>query len=268
MVGVAADADGLLLIRCGAARVTTPAVSAPTVTVGCLAGLDPETLAAAAATMEHGRLQLERSYCAACPVAGIEQVDAALRAGVRLAASVAPAVEVTDEVVEPGGASSPPARITSRRFSRRALLKPVPRAAVPDATPRAMLLAVAPRAPLPTLEVSSACTACEACARVCPTGALEWSNGPSGPELRATTTSCVECRECVRVCAEDAVRLAGRRPGPHTPTVLVRVATRACSRCEALLAPGEDTLCSRCAGRRSLLDDVWAQLSPGPRTPR
>jgi Ni,Fe-hydrogenase III small subunit/formate hydrogenlyase subunit 6/NADH:ubiquinone oxidoreductase subunit I len=54
------------------------------------------------------------------------------------------------------------------------------------------------------------CTACEECARVCPTGAI--STAAPAPDRRALTLSyaqCIQCRECVAGCPEGAVSVSG-----------------------------------------------------------
>jgi Ni,Fe-hydrogenase III small subunit/NAD-dependent dihydropyrimidine dehydrogenase PreA subunit len=52
----------------------------------------------------------------------------------------------------------------------------------------------------------SRCVACEECARLCPTGAIQTAD--SGPGRRTVTLSyaaCVQCRECVSGCPEGAI---------------------------------------------------------------
>jgi Ni,Fe-hydrogenase III small subunit/Pyruvate/2-oxoacid:ferredoxin oxidoreductase delta subunit len=58
----------------------------------------------------------------------------------------------------------------------------------------------------PVLEASR-CTACDDCARVCPTGAIQTSTGPE-PGRRAVSLSyaaCIQCRACVTACPEQAL---------------------------------------------------------------
>ena len=50
------------------------------------------------------------------------------------------------------------------------------------------------------------CTACEECARACPTGAIH--TGAAGPGQRTLSLSyatCIQCRACVKACPENAV---------------------------------------------------------------
>jgi Ni,Fe-hydrogenase III small subunit/NAD-dependent dihydropyrimidine dehydrogenase PreA subunit len=54
------------------------------------------------------------------------------------------------------------------------------------------------------------CTACDACAEVCPTGAIQASTvGPDRRKLSLSYGACIQCRECVSACPEQAVS-AGR----------------------------------------------------------
>lgn len=50
------------------------------------------------------------------------------------------------------------------------------------------------------------CTACEACARACPTGAIQASAPVPGQlKLSVSYAACIQCRECVTECPEQAV---------------------------------------------------------------
>ena len=52
---------------------------------------------------------------------------------------------------------------------------------------------------------SDACTLCQACTGVCPTGAL--LDNPETPMLRFTESSCVQCGLCAATCPETAITL-------------------------------------------------------------
>ena len=54
------------------------------------------------------------------------------------------------------------------------------------------------------------CTACDACAEACPTGAIQASAvGPDRRRVSLAYGACIQCRECVTACPEQAVS-AGR----------------------------------------------------------
>ena len=55
----------------------------------------------------------------------------------------------------------------------------------------------------------SRCTACDECARACPTGAIQAT--PTGPGKKTVTLSyaaCIQCRACVSQCPEQAVSVS------------------------------------------------------------
>lgn len=53
------------------------------------------------------------------------------------------------------------------------------------------------------------CTACEECARVCPTGAIRTETvAPGRKRLSLSYASCIQCRECVTECPEQAVTVS------------------------------------------------------------
>jgi ferredoxin len=55
----------------------------------------------------------------------------------------------------------------------------------------------------------SRCTACDECARACPTGAIH--TAPAGADRKIVTLSyaaCIQCRACVTQCPEQAVSVS------------------------------------------------------------
>jgi len=53
------------------------------------------------------------------------------------------------------------------------------------------------------------CTACDECARVCPTGAIESATPAPGVRMLSLSyAACIQCRECVTRCPEQAVSAA------------------------------------------------------------
>ena len=54
----------------------------------------------------------------------------------------------------------------------------------------------------------SRCTACEACARSCPTGAIRTETTKDRKTLSLSYAACIQCRECVSGCPEQAVTVS------------------------------------------------------------
>src|SRR2546425_9461030 len=55
----------------------------------------------------------------------------------------------------------------------------------------------------------SRCTACDECARSCPTGAIEAAaSEPGRKTLSLSYASCIQCRACVTQCPEQAVSVS------------------------------------------------------------
>jgi Ni,Fe-hydrogenase III small subunit/Pyruvate/2-oxoacid:ferredoxin oxidoreductase delta subunit len=53
------------------------------------------------------------------------------------------------------------------------------------------------------------CTACDECARVCPTGAIQAATpAPSQRTISLSYAACIQCRQCVELCPEQAVSAA------------------------------------------------------------
>lgn len=55
------------------------------------------------------------------------------------------------------------------------------------------------------LQVADSCTACGACARICPTGALEIAIDDEAFRLTVSPTACTGCAMCLHVCGPGAL---------------------------------------------------------------
>jgi ferredoxin len=154
-------------------------------------------------------------------------------------------------MAENGGATGPrqPAR------ERRRLLKaleacPPPSAAIPT-------LPAGPGFGL--VQVSAACSACGACAKACPTGALEFhrAEAPAAYELCFHAARCNGCEACAHACAAAALQVD---PQPSfaavfdqpSPSVVSSGALVRCARCNTWMAAGlHQTYCPTCEFRHA-----------------
>jgi ferredoxin len=109
------------------------------------------------------------------------------------------------------------------------------------------------------VRASDACSACGACARLCPTGALQLQlNTEASPNYRLTFLpwACIGCDACTHACLPGALALDPAPTleavfGPREPVVLQSGELVRCARCKTWMAarPGT-TLCPTCDYRR------------------
>jgi len=99
------------------------------------------------------------------------------------------------------------------------------------------------------LTLQSGCTLCEACFRVCPTGAIEIVQNPHDWALTFQADRCVACEVCLEVCQPrvlDAHVSFDARPG-LAPMTLISRAKQRCSRCDRyFVSPTPQTTCTIC----------------------
>lgn len=102
---------------------------------------------------------------------------------------------------------------------------------------------------------SAECTACNACARVCPTGSLSLIATSGDFRLTYSAGGCTDCGACIDVCRPGALT----REGMPTlgefiasePVVLLSGSLRVCEKCGAKFAGGSSgNLCSICEYRQ------------------
>lgn len=109
--------------------------------------------------------------------------------------------------------------------------------------------------PLMQLSLQSGCTLCEACFRVCPTGAIQIEQNPHDWALTFQTDRCVACEVCLEVCQPrvlDAHASFDARPGQPAIT-LIKQAMQRCSRCDRhFVSPTPQETCPICS------DDEYA----------
>lgn len=88
--------------------------------------------------------------------------------------------------------------------------------------------------PLMQLSLQPGCTLCEACFRVCPTGALQIDENPGDWALTFQTDRCVACLACLEVCQPrvlQAETTVDARPG-RAPQCLLAMNKQRCRRCD------------------------------------
>lgn len=107
------------------------------------------------------------------------------------------------------------------------------------------------------LEVSPDCTACGACARICPTGAINFVTQDSKTfHLSFTPRLCTACEACAHVCAPGAIALDfaplfSQVFSDPAHLVLSEGALARCERCNTLMAERSGSrLCQVCELRR------------------
>ena len=93
-------------------------------------------------------------------------------------------------------------------------------------------VAAQPSLPLAHVRLEGACNACEACFRVCPTGAIQIRENDSTWQLTYTQDKCVGCGVCLEVCQPRALAAAERILPGGAEVVWRRLAKQHCSRCD------------------------------------
>ena len=107
---------------------------------------------------------------------------------------------------------------------------------------------------------TEACTACQMCYRICPTGAL--SSDARNSKIDFDPFMCIKCHACHDVCEPDAITLS---PSYNVkeffePSVkrLVSFDVRSCDECGALFSSlGGERLCRRCMIEEEEARGLW-----------
>jgi ferredoxin len=105
------------------------------------------------------------------------------------------------------------------------------------------------------VEITSACSACGACARACPTGALALELTDEDYRLLFEPAACNGCGVCTHVCAEEAISISSEPDYRDVFGLAERVTVsaggmRRCSLCNTRIASADGrTVCSLCAYR-------------------
>jgi ferredoxin len=127
-------------------------------------------------------------------------------------------------------------------------------------TDRPFTVAWNERLPLMQLHLHAGCTLCEACFRVCPTGAIGIEQNPHDWALTFQTDRCVACEVCLEVCQPrvlDAHASFDARPG-QTPITLIKQAMQRCSRCDRhFVSPSPQKTCPICSDDEDAFDAIF-----------
>lgn len=109
------------------------------------------------------------------------------------------------------------------------------------------------------VETPHGCTACEACARVCPTDAIQVRESGVAWELTFASSRCVSCGVCTEACQPRVLHLAPAMhhwKAPQTVVLHARSKQR-CNRCDRFfVSPEAADMCPVCTGD----DDDFAAL--------
>jgi ferredoxin len=115
--------------------------------------------------------------------------------------------------------------------------------------------------------LSDECTACAACARVCPTGALTFKESDERFRLSFKPELCIACELCNKVCFLKAIELvrnltAGHFAKSSTTIMLLEGERKKCYRCGEWYFARENTnLCPVCSFRKQ--NPFSSMLPPG-----
>jgi ferredoxin len=124
------------------------------------------------------------------------------------------------------------------------------------------------------VSVSEACSACGACARACPTAALQFSLDEVSQtfQLDFSPSLCIGCELCIHVCEPGAVSVQHDPPfstvlGSREAVRLFGGAFARCERCKAIYPARQGAkLCSLCEYRSQ--NPFGSRLPPGFRSTR
>ncbi len=96
------------------------------------------------------------------------------------------------------------------------------------------------------------CTACEACARACPTGAMQIKESTTAWQLGFEFTRCVGCGVCVEVCQPHVLYFKGEMENlakSPEPVTLHALGKQRCARCDRFfISSVPEEICPICEG--------------------
>lgn len=125
---------------------------------------------------------------------------------------------------------------------------------------RAFPMTLHPSLPLMQLTLQPGCTLCEACFRVCPSGALQIVENPGDWALTFQTDRCVGCEVCLEVCQPrvlDAMPAFDARP-EQAPITLISQHKQRCARCDRhFVSPRPQPTCTVCSDDESAFSAIF-----------
>lgn len=106
--------------------------------------------------------------------------------------------------------------------------------------------------PAEDLRIIAGCTYCEACIRVCPTGALQLLENNSVWRVIFLNDRCVACDVCSEVCQPKVLRQRETEdisPSKQKARVLIELPKQRCMRCDRVfVSSGDSSICPICSG--------------------
>jgi len=105
-----------------------------------------------------------------------------------------------------------------------------------------------------------ACTNCQICYRVCPTGAL--SSDEKGSFIKFDAFSCIKCHTCHDVCEPDAIKLKPtfnlKEIFEPTKELLAKFTIKRCNECGLPFTYcGGEVICPRCQIEEDEAKEIW-----------
>jgi len=105
-----------------------------------------------------------------------------------------------------------------------------------------------------------ACTNCQICYRVCPTGAL--SSDDKGSFIKFDAFSCIKCHTCHDVCEPDAITLKEtfnlKELFAPSKELLAKFTIKRCNECGLPFTyRGGEVICTRCEIEESEAKEIW-----------
>ncbi|MDD5241833.1 MAG: 4Fe-4S binding protein [Sulfuricella sp.] len=102
------------------------------------------------------------------------------------------------------------------------------------------------------VDIRPGCTACEACARACPTGAMQIRESATAWELGFQFSRCVSCGVCVEVCQPRVLHFQDEMKNlakASSPVTLHALGKQRCARCDRFfISPAPAETCPICEG--------------------